>query len=93
MTRFVVWLVAGVPALLLAVGLLVPRRRGLTLAAYGAIAVGFGIVAAVDPVSAAAVGSILALLYASGRGGADEERPPAHEPGVPRVVERPERAR
>lgn len=91
MTRFVVWLVAGVPALALAAGLLLAHRRPLTLAAYGVLAVGFGVVAVYDPASAAVVGSVLALLYASGRGGRDE-RPPPREPGVPRVVERPERA-
>jgi hypothetical protein len=89
--RFVVWLVAGVPALVLGTGLLLAHRRPLTLAAYAVLAVGFGVVAVFDPASAAVVGTVIALLYASGRG-RDEEAPPRHEPGVPRVVERPERA-
>lgn len=91
-SRFLVWLLVGIPALALGLGLFLARRRSLTLLGYAVLAVGFGIVAVFDPVSAAVLGTVLALVYASGRGGRAEGTPPAHEPGVPQVVERPERA-
>lgn len=93
MTPFLVWLLVGIPTLALGLGLLLARRRWLTLLAYVVLAAGFGVVAAFEPVSAVLIGTVLAFVYASGRGGRSEEAPPAHEPGVPEVVERPERAR
>jgi hypothetical protein len=92
MTLTVVWLVIGIPALALGLGLLVPRRQALTLLGYVVLAAGFGIVTAYDPVSGAVVGMALALLYATGRGQGEREGPASREPGVPDVVAKPERA-
>jgi hypothetical protein len=84
----VVWLIIGVPALLLAVVLFLdrsPLRAGL---GYLVLAAGFvGLAALGDRVSAAVFGSILALVYAAGRGGeAERHRSRDDEIGVPDVA-------
>lgn len=77
-----VWLLVGVPALLLGSALFVGRSGWRTALGYGVLAVGFVVVAAVERTSAALFACLLALLVAAGRGGALEQRTPA-EADVP----------
>lgn len=74
MSALQAWLVAGVPALTLGLALFIGRRTWRTRLGYAVLAGGFAAMAAVDPVSGAVFGGLLALLYASGRGG-ELERP------------------
>jgi hypothetical protein len=71
------WLVVGVPALGLA--LILFARRGAMRSALGYVVLVGGFLAMVllDRVSGAVFGAVLALLYASGRGGRFESGPPA----------------
>lgn len=78
-----VWLVAGVPALLLGGALFVgrsPWRAGL---GYVVLAIGFVAVTLVERTSGGVFACVIALLIAAGRGGALERRTPAeaHVPG------------
>jgi drug/metabolite transporter superfamily protein YnfA len=75
------WIVIGVPALLLALSLLVGRSNGRAFAAYGVLLVAtlsFVIIPG-DPLSAAACGMLAFALVAVGRGQDDDEHPEHHE--------------
>jgi hypothetical protein len=89
----VVWLVAGVPALTVAAVMFVTRSRRRALLGYLALAVGFGVVATVDRVSGALLGLLIALLYAAGRGGRDDDVPRLVDDTVPEVTRRTARRR
>ena len=67
-----VWLVAGLPALILAAALFYGRSRLRTGLGYLVILVAFGVMLTVDRASAVFVGALAALLYAAGRGGSAE---------------------
>ncbi len=82
MSTLQVWLVAGLPALLLGSALFVGRSGWRTALGYVVLAVGFVAVAAVERTSGALFACLLALLVAAGRGGAVEQRTPA-EADVP----------
>lgn len=75
MTVLQVWLVFGLPALLLGLALFVGRSPWRAALGYVVLFVGFGTVAAFDRASAAVFGGLLALLYATGRGGMMEAGP------------------
>ena len=64
-----VWLVVGIPLLALAFALFYGRSRIRTALGYLVLLVAFGIVVSVHPASGAAIGGVVALLYAAGRGG------------------------
>jgi hypothetical protein len=68
------WLLIGFPALLLGLTLFVGRSPWRTGAGYAVLAAGFAGMATVDRASAAVLGTLLALLFASGRGGSVEVR-------------------
>ncbi len=70
-----VWLIAGIPALVGGIMLLLSRSQALTLLAYLVLAAGFAVVTTVDRASGAVLGALLALLYATGRGTRDEAHP------------------
>lgn len=72
MTLVQVWLFVGIPALALALALFVGRSRWRSLLGYAVLLVGFGVMTAFDPPSGAILGTLAALLYASGRGGEQE---------------------
>ena len=89
-----VWLVVGLPALLVAFALFYGRSRIRTFLGYMALLVAFGALLTVDRASAAVVGGIGALLYAAGRGGqAESETRDTSTIAVPDVVRRPARQR
>jgi hypothetical protein len=76
------WLFVGVPALALGLGMFVGRSRWRSLAGYGVLLAGFGVMTAFHPPSGAILGTLLALLYASGRGGdAEREYDPVSDTG------------
>lgn len=75
MTVLQVWLVFGLPALLLGLALFVGRSPWRSALGYVVLLAGFGAVAAFDRASAGVFGGLLALLYAAGRGGVTETRP------------------
>lgn len=64
-----VWLVFGIPALLLGLALFVGRSQARAMLGYLVLLAGFGTVAAFHRASGAVFGGILALLYAAGEGG------------------------
>ncbi len=64
------WFLIGVPTLVACLALFATRRRVSNLAAYGVLAVGSVAFTAVHRPSGALLGGLLALLYATGRGGA-----------------------
>lgn len=64
-----VWLVVGIPLLVLASALFYGRSRIRTLLGYLVLLVAFGVVVSVDSASGAIIGGFAALLYAAGRGG------------------------
>ena len=66
------WLVAGVPSLAISLLLFVGRSPVRALLGYAVLAAGFAFMVTVDRASAAAFGGLLALLYATGRGGTME---------------------
>ncbi|MDP8977998.1 MAG: hypothetical protein M3N17_05405 [Actinomycetota bacterium] len=66
------WFLIGVPALVAGLALFAARGRALNLAAYGVLAAGCVALTAVHRPSGALLGGLLALLYATGRGGAAE---------------------
>lgn len=69
-----VWLLFGIPALLLGLALFVGRSPWRAILGYVVLLAGFGTVAAFDRASGAVFGGLLALLYAAGRGGVGEAR-------------------
>jgi hypothetical protein len=71
-TLLQVWLFVGIPALALATAMFVGRSRWRSLLGYAALLVGFGVMVFFDRTSAAIFGGLLALVYASGRGGDKE---------------------
>lgn len=66
------WLLIGIPALVLTIGLYLVRTPLFGMAAFGVLAAAFGAMSLVDRASAAVFGLLLALLYAAGRGGSRE---------------------
>ena len=70
-----VWLVVGVPLLVLAFALFYGRSRIRTLLGYVVLLIAFGVVVSVDPASGAMIGGVAALLYAAGRGGQADAQP------------------
>ncbi len=72
MTVLQAWLLFGIPALSLAVAMFVGRSRWRSLLGYLALAVGFGLMTVFHRPSGAIFGALLALVYASGRGGTRE---------------------
>ena len=69
-----VWMVVGIPAIVLSVALFYGRSRVRTLFGFLVLLAAAGYMATVDRASAAALGLLVALLYAAGRGGtADTE--------------------
>jgi uncharacterized membrane protein len=84
----VVWLIIGIPALLLALVLFMDRSPWRAGLGYLVLAGGFvGLAALGDRASAAVFGAVLALVYAAGRGGdVERERTRDDEIGVPDVA-------
>ena len=66
------WLVAGIPSLAISLLLFVGRSPVRALLGYAVLAAGFAFMVSVDRASAAVFGGLLALLYATGRGGSME---------------------
>lgn len=82
-----VWILAGIPALLLAAALFIGRSAWRSLLGYLVLAIGFAAVASVDRASAVVFGGLLTLLYAAGRGGRlESEDPHVEDTGVPPVA-------
>jgi quinol-cytochrome oxidoreductase complex cytochrome b subunit len=75
-TAWQAWLIGGVPALVIAAIAFVGRSPWRSLLGYVALAVGFGILATADRASAAAFAVLIALVFATGRGGRMETQPP-----------------
>ena len=63
-----VWLVVGIPVLVVGLVLFASGSPVRKLIGYLVLAAGFAVIAMVDRVSAALFGGILALLYAAGQG-------------------------
>jgi uncharacterized membrane protein len=63
-----VWLLAGVPALLVSLLLFLARSQLANLLGFVVLAAGFAVLTSADRASGAAFGALLALLYATGRG-------------------------
>lgn len=92
MSTLQVWLVVGVPALVLAFALFYGRSRIRSLLGYLVLAIAAGIMLTVDRASGALVGGLAALLYAAGRGGqAETEVVDTSTMAVPDTVRRPAR--
>lgn len=72
MTLLQLWLFVGIPALALAAALFVGRSLWRSLLGYGVLLAGFGVLVAFDRTSGAIFGGLIALVYASGRGGQRE---------------------
>lgn len=70
------WLVAGIPAIAIALLMFVGRSPLRALFGYVFLIAGFAIMTSVDRASGAVFGGLLALLYATGRGGVMEQRQP-----------------
>jgi Na+/H+ antiporter NhaC len=66
------WLFVGIPVLALATALFVGRSAWRSLLGYAVLLVGFVVMVFFDRASAAIFGTVIALLYASGRGGEKE---------------------
>lgn len=81
-----VWLLFGIPALVLGLALFVGRSPWRAILGYVVLLAGFGTVAAFDRASGAVFGGLLALLYAAGRGGATEQGPRQAEAEVPGMM-------
>jgi hypothetical protein len=77
-----VWLLFGLPALLLGLALFIGRSPWRAALGYVVLLAGFATVAVFDRASGAVFGGILALLYAAGRGGTTEGRPELSEAQV-----------
>lgn len=81
------WLFIGVPGLAVALAMFLVRSPRRALAGYVALLAAFGGMALVHRPSAAVFGALLALLYASGRGGEMEREPTQDDDiGLPDVV-------
>lgn len=89
-----VWLVVGIPTLIIALALFLRRSPVRALLGYTVLAIGFFLVSVYHRPSGAVFGGLLALLYAAGRGGA-MERANSHpnEDGVPNAALHPFRRR
>jgi hypothetical protein len=89
-----VWLIIGIPALVVGLALFLRRSPVRALFGYAVLAVGFGVVSAYHRPSGAVFGGLLALLYAAGRGGVMERNNPhPDEEGVPNPALHPFRRR
>lgn len=89
-----VWLLVGVPALVAALLLFYGRSRWRSALGYVVLLAGFLGVATVDRASAALFGTLIALVYAAGRGGAVEAGDaPEGQDYVPEVTQRVHRER
>lgn len=75
MTVAQAWILAGIPALAIAVIALIGRGWWRALVGYGALLAAFGVLVTVDRASAALFAVLIALVYASGRGGRQESEP------------------
>lgn len=75
MTVLQAWLFFGIPALALGLAMFVGRSRWRSLLGYLVLLVGFAAMMPFDRASGAIFGALVALLYASGRGGEDELGP------------------
>lgn len=92
MNSLQVWMLIGIPALALAGAMFVRRSSWLALVGYAAMLGGFGGMAVFDRTSAAVFGGMIALLYASGRGGSVERLATRdNEEGVPDAALPPDR--
>lgn len=80
------WLVIGVPGLVVGLAMFIVRSPTRAVLGYLALLAAFAGMAMVDRVSAAVLGSALALLYAAGRGGQMEREHAGEERVVPDVV-------
>lgn len=69
MTLLQLWLFVGIPALAVGMGMFVGRSRWRSLLGYVVLLAGFGVMTAFHPPSGVVVGALVALVYASGRGG------------------------
>lgn len=68
------WLVVGVPALCIALGMFYGRSRIRSVVGYLVLFVAFAVMLPIDRASATLVGALTALLYAAGRGGEAESQ-------------------
>jgi len=81
------WLIIGVPGLVIALAMFLVRSLARALVGYLALLAAFVGMALVHRPSAGIFGALLALLYASGRGGEMEREPTQDdEIGLPDVV-------
>ena len=80
------WLLVGIPALVIGIVLYTTRSRVLGVIGLLVLLAGMVVMVTVDRISAAALGSIVALLYAAGRagGGAAVGQDPDATGGYPR---------
>jgi hypothetical protein len=85
-----VWVLIGVPALVLALALFARRSPLRALVGYVVLGGAFAGVTAVDRASGAVFGGLLTLLYAAGRGGRleHEGEPLTGVDAVPEVTRR-----
>jgi hypothetical protein len=74
-----VWLLFGIPALVLGLALFVGRSPWHAVLGYLVLFAGFAAVAVFDRASAAVFGGILALLYGAGRGVKERATQPSAE--------------
>ena len=92
MTVLQVWIIAGIPAIVLAGALFYGRSRVRTALGYLVLAAAFAVMLLADRASAGVFGVLIALLYAWGRGGtAESEIVETSLIGVPDEVRRPVR--
>lgn len=92
MTILQVWLVVGLPAIVLGGALFYGRSRLRTGLGYLVLLAAFAVMLTVDRASAGVLGLAVALLYAWGRGGsAESEVVDTSLIGVPDEVRRPVR--
>ncbi|MFO8076851.1 MAG: hypothetical protein ACQETV_01355 [Actinomycetota bacterium] len=75
MTVAQAWILAGIPALAVALIALIGRGWWRALLGYGALLTAFGVLVSVDRASGAVFAILIALVYASGRGGRREAEP------------------
>ncbi|MGH8909308.1 MAG: hypothetical protein ACRD0K_23145 [Egibacteraceae bacterium] len=88
------WLLVGIPTLVIGLALFLRRSPIRALLGYMVLGAGFGITSVVHRPSAAVFGGLLALLYAAGRGGPMErDDPHLDEQGVPGQALHPLRRR
>lgn len=74
MTTLQVWMLIGIPTLMLAAAMFVRRSPWRSYVGYAALLIGFAGTAAYSRISAAIFGGLTALLYAAGRGGTIERQ-------------------